>query len=49
MKLENIFQNYKKEDSQDLMNEEWDKPVNQKLKKIQNAQRCKIRCKPYLI
>ena len=31
------------------MNEEWDKPVNQMLKKIQKAQRCEIRCKQYLI
>ena len=42
IKLENIFPNYKKENFQDLMDEEWDKPINQTLKKIQKAQRCKL-------
>ena len=42
MKLENIFPNYKKENFQNLMDEEWDKAINQMLKTIQKEQRCKL-------
>ena len=35
MKLENILPNYKKENFQELMDKEWEKPVIQILPKIQ--------------
>ena len=37
MKMENIFPNYKKEKNSNLMFKEWDRPINQMLKKIQKA------------
>ena len=41
-KFKNIFPNYKKENFEDLMDEEWDDTINQMFKKIQKALKFKL-------